>query len=739
MFEKNPKLILLIVAALAGVLVLADLRQQATRVSPDTVSRQVEDEEGEEDDVRFGTTRIARFAHLEPPPVRDRPAVTQAMLAERKEDYETIKQRAFGESHITGTVRTGRNSPLPGAKIELYENDPNTTNPPIREAVADADGSFTLAQLHDGERRFVMVTRAEGMAPDARYVYLINAPAEVSVWMRQGVKLEGYVRDGVTSAGLGGVKIVQPNNSNTVFGVLGSITSAPDGRFSFPNAPNGRVITRAELPTYSMVVAKLRAPTDSAEIIMAAGGSRVSGICTDRLAEKPAANAKVWLESDVIKTATFSKEDGTFEFENLPAGDYKLYGIKGMKSKEQELTLAPGESVSDLKIILPSDLFVSGRVVNANDGKILPGIRIWYRGPSGKNSVLSDKDGLFAFETMALDEYSLQVHEKGYLPLQEDERKTTGAVETLVRPVPKNASSDRLVLKLKPVAAIAGKVKQAGRDGGEPRPVANADITVDYIQNEQHERLFTRTDAKGDYFVNLASRRRGDATVLAAKNLAIAGANVRVPSRRPVNLTLDRTMMFGTLVLSDQSPLDGVKVTVSHFLPPNRENAARIRVRDFYTGRDGRLVIPMPPGMKLHLDFQMPDGNQIEKIYTSDELLKGRATFIYDPITKDLLVDFNAGRRGGGQGRGDGGGRNNGEGRRGGDGQGGGGRRPGNNGGQPGSGGGGQGRGPNANNGGGGFGGRFGGGFNSYGSSGWGGNTGFGTLYTPVNQQGNAQ
>ncbi|MGI8905657.1 MAG: MSCRAMM family protein [Candidatus Sumerlaeaceae bacterium] len=655
--QKSP--LLLIACAVACLfLLLVALRHEASKPVQDFSEERISDEEMEDSGGAGTSTKITRVAKIEAPPVVKNRKPPQEFLAQKVENFEAEQKRAFGDSFVGGKVRDDRNEGIPGARVLLYENDPNTTNPPLREATADQDGSFTLTQLHDGDRQFIVVARADGYAPEAQRVRIAGAPTELDITLVRPVTLGGKVLNAITSEPLAGVTVIHPNDNDEVFGVLGSINTGPGGTFVFEECHPGRVITRVSTPGFRTTTVRLRAPTTTATILLMPGGSTVRGVTVDRLTSKPQSGARVWLETDnsggnrQFRDSKMSADDGKFEFKDLPAGSYRIYAIRGMRSERQEFELGDNETRDGISITLPADLFVSGKVVDANEGKVLPGVRIWYRAPSGNNSVLSDKDGLFAFDTMAVNSYTIQVHEKGYLPVLE--KKTTGVVESITRRVPQNSSSDSFVLRLRPVPAITGIVTSRRREDSPKQPVWNADVSVDYLIGEDHEKIVTKSGPKGDFFVNLPIKRRGDAKIIAYKNNAIDAASIKVPSRKPIELNLKRNMLFGSLVLSDQSALDGIKVAVSHFLPEKSERPLVLHERDFYTGFGGRFSVPMPEKQKVQLTFFLPDSILIPKTYQTDNLLNRRSTFIYDPITNDVLLDSGGQARNRGRGPGQG-------------------------------------------------------------------------------------
>jgi protocatechuate 3,4-dioxygenase beta subunit len=640
--KSKPFIFLTTGLAIALIALLLTLRHNVT--SQNTPENQAEEYVNEDLDAEHAhassrAVRVTRFHDdAEPAPARNyQPSPVH--LAQAEEDFEAQKLRAFGDSYIFGIVRGDDNKPVADARILLYENDPNTTNPPLREAISDKEGSFTLSQLHDGDRRFVLVAKAEGFAPEAHFVFLRGQPTEQDIRLRPGVPVTGTVVDGSTSQPLAGVTIVQPNEGDTAFAVLGSITSGPDGRFHFPFVHPGPVATIAQHPGYRTTRVQLRAPKENLEIRMIAGGATIRGTTVDRLSGKPRGGAKVWLEGNGIADSRMSSADGTFEFTEVPGGAYEMYGIRGMRSEKQKVEVTNTEVKEGVVITLPSDLFVSGKVINVNKGKPLPGIKIWYRSPSGRNSVLSDQEGRFAFETLAVNTYTIEIHEKGLVPA--GDKRTTSIEETITRPVPKNASSDTIIVRLRQVPVIEGIVRGSKRQDGPVAPLFGADVAVDYLHDKDHRRVMTRSDIDGKFFVNLPTNRPGEAKILAFRNFSTAAEGLRLPQRRPAQLTLKRNVMFATVLLVDQAPLEGMKVEFGHFLPDNRpeHQALLIKERDFYSNRGGRLIVPLPENQKVQLTFNTLDGNRIPKTFNTNQLLNSQPIFIYDPVTKDILSD----------------------------------------------------------------------------------------------------
>ena len=254
--------------------------------------------------------------------------------------------------------------------------------------------------------------------------------------------------------------------------------------------------------------------------------------------------------------------------------------------------------------------------------------------------VMSDEQGLFAFETFVLDEYTLYFHEKNYIPVQET--KTTAALEKLTRKVAPSAASDEVTIKLKPVPSISGNVRMF-RNNKPAEGVWNADVTAYYTQGKAFDIGNTQTDASGNFFINLPSNQRGQTKVMVRRARYVDVGTGSVPSRKPINLVLKPTAMRASLSLSDKSALSGVRVTSAYLFPDNTapDRANLINGPETFVGNTGGFSLPLAEKQKVELIFFLPDGQVIPKIFSTDPLLQKRTTFVYDPIAQDILSDLN--------------------------------------------------------------------------------------------------
>lgn len=736
-FLKPPVLLAAIV--LIGLIALSSgLKNQADR--PDRADKHAE--QGELNDLSAGGTRISKVSAPAVRSRRDTPTPRAAATpkpAPRKalvEDFEEALKRADGPSTISGKVfgtpnetdsdreerrrrfadlvtsattgeanmdqmrnrwmeeRTRRAKPVASAQVLLFENDPNTTNPPLRTAVTDDEGSFTLYGLNDADQRYIIVVKSDAYAPEANYVSMNNESRQVDFYLQEGVPLKGRVLDAETSEPIVGAAVYYPNPNWGTFAPLGVTTTTVGGEYSFPHVSTGRLLSQASARGYATSRVRLRAPDENSTIRLQPGGASISGVTIDRLTGKPTGGARVWATSGFrMSQSVLSKNDGTFEIADLPEGDYEVYAVRGMKSEVQHVTVKRQEEIKDVEIILPASVLVSGQVIQAGERTPLEGIKVWFESTKGSQYRRTDADGRFAFETMAIDEYSLVVHEKGLMPVGNDVQ-TSGSNEIITRKIAKNQSSDEVTIRLKSVRTLEGKVWRergqggfggfGGRGGAENQPAAEAnasggsnnklpangaEVKLAYVDDGELIQLKTKSDAAGNFFFNLPKAQRGDGIVIASQNFMLDGRNVRVPRNRPIELTLGRNIAMGQVVLSDESPLDGISVSAAVTLPRRRDAESStvhdVSIAQVNTMRGGRLFMGLPANQDVVLTFAMPDGNNVRKPFKTNELLRGNSLFIYDPISQDVLVDIrerNRGGRGFGGGGGNRGGGNRGEG-----------------------------------------------------------------------------
>ncbi|MCX7625917.1 MAG: hypothetical protein N2Z21_06865 [Candidatus Sumerlaeaceae bacterium] len=638
------------VGVLVFYLALTALRQHVMSTAPSPPKEESQDSEEiyDEDYARRRSTTLVsqtRFTENSEGRVARPTKIVRLVEGEQGEGFEAEKYRAFGDSSIFGVVRGASRRPLERATVQLFEADPNSKNPPLREALTDTSGTYSLDKINDAERLYVLVARAEGHAPYARLLLFKDAPLEENITLSPGVECSGVVVDAVTSLPLPRAIVYHPTPQRISFRCLGTVETSPMGEFRFAHVSRGEVRLRVECPGYKTTVAVVDTPTTRAVIALVPGGASIRGETISRLTEKPVGRAKVLAIGNDFFATAFSDDEGRFEFTDLPSGRYVLIGIRGMPGPSEEITLADRETREGVRLIVPAPIFVTGKVIHALNGNPLAGIRLYYPGPRGKSVVMSDQNGLFAFETLAFDSYWIEVHEKGYLPLLE--KRTTGSVERIERKIKRSDASDQVTIRLRPVPCIEGIVKTAERNGRTGGSVRGVDVQLAYQQRDVSEKVITKTNALGEFFVNLPSGRRGTAKIVVPLRGSLGFASARIPTRRPIEVQLDRQRMSGRLFLSDGTPLAGVEIKSRYLFPDNVDPSKAIRLEGCtaIVRADGRFGLSVAPHEKVELAFLLPDGGTVIKTFDSDTLQKVSYTFVYDPVAKDVLFQADRQRR----------------------------------------------------------------------------------------------
>ncbi|MCX7717428.1 MAG: carboxypeptidase regulatory-like domain-containing protein [Candidatus Sumerlaeaceae bacterium] len=664
MTQRTPMIIVAALAvALLGALVSLNRKVAAPLPSAEASAANEADNNGDEfswSDVGENGSRISLLDDAAPAPRAAAPKPPPP--PPRTEDREAAMLRAAGESYIFGIVQDEERKPIAGAQVRLYPPDPMTTFPALREAVTDSEGSYTLYNLNDSAQMYIVLADAAGKAPTAQFVMLNGEPSRTDFTLPRGVMLTGFVKDATTSGAIAGATVYFPGRF-VPLGLYGSVTTLSDGAFRFPNAPPGRVTTIAEAPGYQQASARIASPDDDAEIAMKPGGCIIRGRTVDRLTGKGVPGARVYAITrqrgrfmPMGGKGVLSGADGAFEFTDLAPGTQMLIAQRGMRSEPLQVELAEREVKEGVEIMLPSELFVTGRVEGAGNRKPLPGITIGYDSPYGRRSVLSDENGRFAFQTMAMDSYKMYINERGRAPVNDD--GTTGVQRVIERKVPTDSASDEVVIRMKQVPFIQGKVTAEGRDGN-PAPARRATVGASYyLGNDQH-RDEVQTDLKGEFFMNLPDNRTGQGLLIARNRGGVAVARGRFPRNRPYELAIKRASLNGELLLTDGQGVAGVPVEAIYKVTAGGRNL-EVRGSGGFTRNGGNFRLSLDSQQPVTLRFTMPDGKVISKEFEARQVVNKRGTFIYDPVSDDLITEFREG--GGDRGRGDDGGRRGGRG-----------------------------------------------------------------------------
>ncbi|MFH1051773.1 MAG: carboxypeptidase regulatory-like domain-containing protein [bacterium] len=167
--------------------------------------------------------------------------------------------------------------------------------------------------------------------------------------------------------------------------------------------------------------------------------------------DEPIQNVEIRLNrGDKIIRKAFSKENGTFVFEHVCAGEYWLRLAKdGYKVIEQEFAIEDGESKSiDFEMLFSEDDSCCAGIINFTvldslDGSPVENVkaRLW-KGDSKIREFFTDSDGKVTFERICDGEYQISYFKEGYYG--EEFNFTMGCSDTLniTKQILKKTNSD---------------------------------------------------------------------------------------------------------------------------------------------------------------------------------------------------------------------------------------------------------------------------------------------------------
>ena len=342
----------------------------------------------------------------------------------RTERTESTAQSARGrESRTTsrGTARetarldvsvisTDENQPVEGADIGIYgaENGKKTS----LLGRSDANGAWHVS-LAPG--RYQLVASSRGYLASRKEVEVSGVANHATVVLRRGgISVHGKVAD------IGGGPIAGAILSarKPVGGELVGVTTArEDGGYQLALEP-GSYQLRASYPGYASAERRIRLSTPHVEDFRLDPSSRIEGTVLSRGDKQPIANVIVRAEHErssgmnagawsafvagrVGGDQTVSDEQGHFVFDGLSPGTHTLSAAgRGVGSRHPTtITIALGETRSNVIVYVAPAFSIRGKVVDASSGKGDAGLRVVADNQEGglrfPATAPSDDNGLF--------------------------------------------------------------------------------------------------------------------------------------------------------------------------------------------------------------------------------------------------------------------------------------------------------------------------------------------------------
>ncbi len=620
---------------------------------------------------RFRGTRNSGISHR----TRSHSSMSTATVRGFNEGKSGDMLRAAGDAFVYGLVTNEEGAALPGATIYALLS-PITDNPTVlRTVTSDYQGSYTIEKLNDSSMRYTIVANAEGYAARRNNVTLRNEPQRLDFTLRKGISAQGIVLDKVTSEPIAGATV----QIRDYYPLIQTKTGG-DGRFVLNNIPaNGRRNITAqkdgyiEMGTLGMRITRMMTNTmrrdedrqnNEITLFLQQAGGTIRGKVVD-LSNKPVAGARIKLDSNFLGALAYpglrhaniiTKEDGLFEAKDLPPDiDINISAVKGMEGEAQKFVLKPQEVRENVILTVPTSIFVSGKVIRADNRQPVPGTEIGYDGVSGRKNVIADEHGEFFFTTMTNDgQYRIYVDAECMVPSESDDISTTEVARSILRKLPRGSGSDNVTIRLISTPAIIGKVTTADGNPAKFATVQAAHETEDGYYSER-----TTTNHLGEYHFNLNEKIGGKRSIVfaTARNGAEAKVVTRSKKRTTANLQLQNSRLSGRLYLSDESPLAGVTVSSAYIHPQSK---ILLETNRMVTSNNGRFSSLIGKEVDMVLRFHMPDGQLIETLIDSSQSAGKQLIFVYDPTSKTVSKRTSGGnnnRNGDRQNRGPQGGR----------------------------------------------------------------------------------
>jgi hypothetical protein len=253
------------------------------------------------------------------------------------------------------------------------------------QVTTDADGRYAV-NVPTGDI-FTFITR-DGFAP-LRDESTVDDGELRDVYVRDYVMtatrsvLTGTATDNYTGAPLEGVTLTARQDD---IGLVETVTTGPNGSYTFASLPRGPVDVTAELDGYELfeqTVVLRAAQTELLEVGMEPILSTLDGSILDDVDGQPIADAEVTLTelrqvngdvTEIVFGTTTSAADGTYRFEGIPQGTYLVTGagFEYVTTVSDEIVFTPGDQLlQDLR--LPPDGVFSGTVTDDATGEPISG------------------------------------------------------------------------------------------------------------------------------------------------------------------------------------------------------------------------------------------------------------------------------------------------------------------------------------------------------------------------------
>jgi protocatechuate 3,4-dioxygenase beta subunit len=250
-----------------------------------------------------------------------------------------------------------------------------------------------------------------------------------------------------------------PQDTSAGSGILQSATTKADGTFRIDAASAESNRLRVEAPGFATQERQPVRGGALARPVTLALGQVLRGTVTLADRRTPAAGALVRFEGRTETTRWVeTRPDGTFLLDGAPREAGSIVADGGDRGRASA-AFVPGPS-EPLAIALAPTATLAGRVVDAADGRPLPGVRLVARSEDGAFVARSRKDGRYSMGGLSPRSYRMTAEDERFVPWSHTVRVAPGQAETQDVPLTRGAS-------------LAGRVVDE-----EGRPIEGARVLV---------------------------------------------------------------------------------------------------------------------------------------------------------------------------------------------------------------------------------------------------------------------
>ncbi len=316
----------------------------------------------------------------------------------------------------------------------------------LASATSRADGTFAVALARPAGDA-VRLAFSGGTAASRILDALLDAAGEDAgdVRLPRATALAGRVVDERGGPVVGATVTLwpgggrRPQDASPGSGVPQSTTTKADGTFRVEAAGEESNRLRVEAPGFATQEREPVRGGALARPMTLALGQVLRGTVTLADRRTPAAGALVRFEGRTQTTRWLeARPDGTFLVDGAPREAGSLVADGGDRGRASAV-LAPAAS-EPLAIALAPTATLAGRVVDAADGKPLPGVRLVARSEDGALVARSGADGRYSMRGLSTRAYRVAAEDDRFVPWSRTVRVAAGQSETQDVPLTRGAT-----------------------------------------------------------------------------------------------------------------------------------------------------------------------------------------------------------------------------------------------------------------------------------------------------------